>query len=77
MKKSSRILILAMALEAMLLGICLWLLSGIANGSLRLAVSEAEAVSTITTIMGGAMGLVAGVLGVTWFVIRKRERNEQ
>lgn len=72
MKKSSRVLLLAVVLEVLIVAIGAWLLIGLANGDLRPATTAADATSTVLSVLGGVMGVIAGVFGVTWFVLRQR-----
>ena len=73
MKRSSRILLAAIVVELLIVLIGAALLFGMASGSLRPATSSADAIQTIMSTLGAAMGVVAGVGGVAWFVARKRE----
>lgn len=72
MKRSSRLLIALVVIELLLAGIAMWLLSGIKSGSMNTSVPAAEAVATITSTIGMAMGALAGVIGVAWFLMRRR-----
>ncbi|MBK8374948.1 MAG: hypothetical protein IPL18_08805 [Sphingomonadales bacterium] len=76
MKKSTRILLLLILIEAGLAAIWLWLMHGISSGNLRPATSAADTASTVGSILGGAMGIVLTVFGLTWFVLRKREQEQ-
>jgi uncharacterized membrane protein len=75
MKPSNRILIAGLAIELLLGGIGAWLLMQLSTGVLKPTNSVAETASTITTILGGIMGGLGGLLLVLWFVARKRERD--
>jgi hypothetical protein len=73
MKKSTRVLIAGLVVEALLAGIGIWLLTQLASGSLTPTTSIAETRATIFTVLGGAMGALGGVLIVAWIVAKRRE----
>ena len=77
MKKSTRILLATIGVEVFIVLIGAWLLNGLANGSLHPAGSVGETSATIRSVLGTAMGVITGVMGVTWFVVRKREKDGQ
>ena len=72
MKRSSRVLLAGVVIELLLAGIAIWLVSGISDGTMSTTVSPQEATTTVTSTIGGVMGVLAGVLGVAWFVMRRR-----
>ena len=72
MKKSTRILILLITLEALIVVLGGWLISGLANGTLHAATTPADASATVFSVLGSVAGVIAGVLGVVWFVLRRR-----
>ena len=72
MKKSTRILILLVVLEALIVALGGWLISGLANGTLHAATTPAEASATVFSVLGSVAGVIAGVCGVIWFVMRRR-----
>jgi len=73
MKKSTRAL-LGMVLIDLLLGVgTLWLVLQVTSGDATTTVPPAEAIRTITTIGGGAIGIVTGLLLAAWWYWRKRE----
>ena len=72
MKKSTRILILLITLEALILVLGGWLIGGLADGSLHASTSPAETTATVLSVLGTVAGVIAGVAGVMWFVMRRR-----
>lgn len=72
MKKSTRILILLITLEALILVLGRWLIGGIADGSLHASTSPAEASATVFSILGSVAGVIGGVMLVIWFVMWRR-----
>lgn len=72
MKKSSRVLLLAIVFELLIVAIGAWLLIGLASGDLRPSTTAADARTTVLSVLGGVMGVIAVVCGVTWFVLRQR-----
>ena len=72
MKRSTRVLILLVVLEVLLLGLGSWLLGGLADGSLHASASPADAAATVWSVLGGVAGALAGLLLVIWFVMRRR-----
>ncbi len=59
MKRSTRILFVLALIEALLAAIWFWLVSGIASGTMTVSGDPGAAVKTISSIMGGIMGLTA------------------
>lgn len=74
MKPSTRVLILFVIVEAGLAGLWWYLLQALRTGELRPAKSLAETVGTVSTMLGGAMGAIAGVMLVVIIVLRLRGR---
>lgn len=72
MKKSSRLLIALVAIEAVLFGIGAWLIDGLNSGALQPANNEQETAQTIFSVLGSAMGLIAGVAGVAIVTMRRK-----
>ena len=72
MKKSNRILILLIVLEAMIFILGRWLIGGLADGSLHASTNAAEASATVFSALGSVAGVIAGVMLVIWFVMRRR-----
>lgn len=72
MKKSTRILILGLVFEVLLFLLGAWLLNGLATGSLQPTNNAAETGKTILTVLGSAMGVIAGVFGVVWFSLQRK-----
>ena len=68
MKKSTRALAV---LELLLIGGAAWMVAQIKSGAWQTTVDPGEAITTITQIAGSAMGAVAAVLLVAWFVHRR------
>lgn len=71
MKRSTRILIAGVVIELMLAGIAFYLLRQIETGALTPATSASDAVSTITSTIGMAMGALAGLMIVLYVVARR------
>lgn len=73
MKKSTRALVGLVVLEGLLLAGAAWMIVQVHLGVLTPA-NPSEAITAITQTAGAAMGVVAGVLIVAYFV-HKRNRN--
>jgi hypothetical protein len=73
MKKSVRILVVGIAIEALLAGIASWLLTQMAKGNLVPTTSAADARATIFAVFGGAMGAMGGVMIAAWLVAKRRK----
>ncbi|MBN8815849.1 MAG: hypothetical protein J0J06_10420 [Sphingomonas sp.] len=71
MKKSTRALVGMLVIDLLILAGTAWFVMYIRNGA-SLTVPPAEAIGTVTTIGGGAIGIVTGILLVAFFVHRKR-----
>ena len=71
MKKSTRALLGLVVIDALIAAGTAWFVMDIKRGA-ALTVPPAEAISTVTTIGGGAIGIVTGVLLVAFFVHRRR-----
>lgn len=71
MKKSTRALLGMLVIDGLIAAGVAWFVMDIRNGA-ALTVPPAQAIDTVTTIGGGAIGLVTGVLLVAFFVQRKR-----
>jgi hypothetical protein len=65
MKLSSRILLLGLFIFAVLSGVGLYLMSTIAVGN-------PEAARRITTVWGGVMGILVPLIGIWWWVARRK-----
>lgn len=74
MKPSTRVLILFIVVEAGLAGLWWYLLQALRTGELRPARSLTEAVGTVSTTLGSAMGVIAGVMLVAIIVLHLRGR---
>ena len=70
MKKSTRALAGLVLLEGLLLGGTAWMVAQTKSGAWH-ASDPALAISTITQTGGGAMGIVAAILLVAYFVHRR------
>ena len=71
MKKSTRALIGLVVIEALLLGGAAWMVGQVKSGDWQ-SPDPAAAITTITSIAGGAMGIVAAVLVMAWLVHRRK-----
>jgi hypothetical protein len=74
MKPSSRILIVGIIIELGLAVLAAYLLLQLKTGGLTAVTSPEDAASTITSVLGGIMGGLGGLLIVIFFVLRKREQ---
>lgn len=70
MKKSTRALVGMVVLDLAILCGVAWLVGTIKGGA-SLTVPPGEAISTVTSIGGGAIGIVTAILLVAFFVHRK------
>lgn len=71
MRKSTRALVGMVAIDLLLLLGAAWLVLQVQSGA-STTTTPGEAISTITTIFGGAIGIVTGVLAVAFVVHRRR-----
>ncbi len=71
MRKSTRALAGLVLIEALLFGGAAWMVSQVRSGAWN-APDAAEAIATITEAAGAAMGIVAAVLLVAFFVHRRK-----
>ena len=71
MKKSTRALAGMVVLDLLLAGGTIYLVSLVQDGA-STSVPPSEAISTITSIGGGAIGIVSGILLVAYFYHRRR-----
>lgn len=69
MKQSTRALVGLVVLDALLLAGMAWLVMQVKTGSFN-APDPAEAIRRITTIGGGAIGIVTVILGMAFFLHR-------
>ncbi len=73
MSRSFRVLTVLVVVECGLAILWWWLLDGLRSGRLNATGGNvAEATATISSTLGGAMGVIAGVMLVTAFVVRRR-----
>jgi hypothetical protein len=70
MKKSTRALVGMVALDLLLLAGTAWMVLQVRTGAWTTTVPPADAIGTITSIGGGAIGVVSGILLVAFFVHR-------
>lgn len=75
MNPSKRVLILGIVIELCLAALWAWLLFQLKTGGLHAATTTEEAISTISSTLGGVMGALGGVLVLVYFVLRKKERG--
>jgi hypothetical protein len=72
MKKSTRALLGMVVIDLLLAAGVYAFVARIQDGSAKLTVPPAEAIKTVTTVGGGAIGVVTGLLLVAFVVHRKR-----
>lgn len=73
MKKSTRALVGLIVIDALLLGGAAWMVLQVKTGAWN-APDAGEAIQRITTIGGGAVGLVTVILALA-FVVHRRKGN--
>ena len=71
MKKSTRALFGMVLLDLLLLAGTAWMVLQVRTGAWTTTVPSEEAIGTITSIAGGAIGVVSGILLVAFLVHRK------
>ncbi len=73
MSRSSRVLAVLVVVECGLAILWWWLLDGLRSGRLTASGGNvAEAAATVSSTLGGVMGVIAGVTLVTAFVVRRK-----
>lgn len=72
MKKSTRALVGMLVLDGLLLAGIGWMVLQVRTGQWTTSVPQSEAIATITSIGGGAIGVVSAVLIMAFFLHRKR-----
>ncbi len=73
MSRSFRVLALLVVVECGVAVLWWWLLDGLRSGRFRATGGNvAEAMATVSSTLGGAMGVIAGVMLVTAFVVRRK-----
>ena len=72
MKKSTRALLGLVVIDLLIGAGTLWLVMQIKSGASTTNVPPEEAISTITSTGGAAIGIVTGILLVVWFIRRRR-----
>lgn len=72
MKKSTRLLITFIMVEALLFAIGAWLILSLNNGTLQAANDPKETAQAVLTILGGAMGVFAALVGMTVYSMRRK-----
>ena len=76
MNPSKRVLIVGIFFELCLAALWAYLLFQLKTGGLHASTTTEEAVSAISSTLGGVMGALGGVLIVVYFVLRKKERGQ-
>jgi cytosine/uracil/thiamine/allantoin permease len=71
MKQSTRVLTFLIIVEAGIAALWWWLIASLKTGDLRPSGSMAHTISTVSSTLGGVMGVIAGVLLVVWFFLRR------
>ncbi len=71
MKKSTRSLVGLIVIEAMLFVGAAWMVMQTETGAWQTVGSKGEAISAITSTAGAAMGIVAAILLLAFFVHRR------
>mgnify|MGYP001809589252 CR=1 FL=1 len=74
MTRSTRLLVAFLLVETSLAGLWYWLVAGIRSGELNTSVSPGQAIATISTSMGGTMGLFAVLALALWALTKPRHR---
>ena len=74
MKKSTRALVGLVVLDALMLVGALWLVLKVRSGDWSTSVPPNEAITTITSTAGGAIGVVTAILLLA-FAIHRRKGN--
>lgn len=72
MRKSTRALVGMLVLDGLLLAGIGWMVLQVRTGAWTTTVLPAEAIGTITSIGGGAIGVVSALLLLAFFLHRKR-----
>ena len=73
MRRSNLILILVGTVDALLLGFMIYLLVGIRDGTIHTAIEQSMAAERITTVLGGAAGVLTAVGLIAFFVLRSQK----
>jgi hypothetical protein len=74
MRRSNLILLLVAGVDLLLLGIMVFLLIGIRDGTIPTAIEQGIAAERITTILGGAAGVFTAV-GLLAFLMQRVGKN--
>jgi hypothetical protein len=72
MKKSNRALLGILVLDSLILAGAGWLVFQIRTGAIQTTVPPVEAITTITSSAGGAIGVITVLLLVAFVVHRRR-----
>lgn len=72
MKRSTRLVAALGLAEFGLAGIWYWLIASLNSGQLTAATNPIETITTVSSTIGGVMGLLAGLCGVAWLTMRRR-----
>lgn len=75
MKRSTRALVGMVVIDAGLLLGATWLVNQIGSGLMKTTVPPSEAIGTIGSIFGGAIGFISVLLALV-FVLQRRKGNE-
>ena len=76
MNPSKRVLIVGIFFEICLAVLWAYLLVQLKTGGLHASTTTEDAISTISSTLGGVMGALGGVLIVVYFVLRNKERGQ-
>ncbi len=74
MKPSNRVLIVGIIIELCLAGLAAYLLLQLKSGGMTAATSPEDAASTITSVLGTAMGALGGMIVAAFIILRSRGR---
>jgi hypothetical protein len=74
MTRSTRLVAGLLLIETILAGLWYWLVAGILSGDLQTAVPMWQAITTVSTYIGGAMGLFAALALTIWILMKKQRR---
>jgi nitrate reductase gamma subunit len=74
MRRSNLILLLVLGVDLLLMGIMVFLLIGIRDGTIATAIEQDLAANRITTVLGGAAGVFTAV-GLLAFLAQRFNKN--
>ena len=75
MNRAMRLFIFCLVIEAGIAGLWIWLATGLRSGALNAAVPVDQAIVTVSSWLGGAMGVVAALAVTLWFVANAPRRS--